>query len=258
MANFETIEVDSVGDVLWLWLSRPEKRNAISEQMLTEISSVVDEVRRGFGTRVLVLAAKGRTFCAGADLGEDPAATPSIETLEASTVLFNAIEDLEQPVIASVQGAACAGGLELLLTTDIILASESARFADIHATIGLIPGAGGAYRLPQWVGLPMAKRMLLTGDFYDARTMRDAGLVSEVVPDDDLFRVTSALAQRLASKSPQALAAMKRLSRMALGGDRDAAMRAALQENAAHFGRDDYAEGLAAFAQRRAPVFVGH
>jgi len=250
----QPIEVEERDGVLWVWLNRPDKRNAISGAMLTELERIVERLEKGFDTRVLVLAARGTAFCAGADLeeGSDGAAA-----LERSTVLFNRIEDLPQPVLAAVNGIACAGGLEILLTTDIIIAGESARFADIHANVGLIPGAGGAYRLPHWVGLPMAKRMLLTGDIFDAASMREAGLVSEVVPDDALHARVAEVAGQLARKSPLGLAAMKRLARQSLTEDRDTAMAAGLEENVLHARREDFAEAMAAFAERRAPVFVG-
>lgn len=254
-ANYETLLVERRERVLWIRLNRPERRNAINDQMLEELRAVFSATARGRDTRAVVLGATGSAFSAGADLGDTPDARPSMETLASSTRLYEEIEDLPQPVIGMVQGIACAGGLELLLCCDLIVASRAARFADIHAGVGLIPGAGGAWRLPRWVGLPKAKEMLYTGDVYSAEEMSREGLVARLAEPEGLEEATAQLAAQLAAHSPLGLAAMKRLANSALDAGRAAHMESALEENRRHLETADYGEGLAAMAEKRHPVY---
>jgi enoyl-CoA hydratase len=253
--QFSTIEVEQRGFVRWLTLNRPDRRNAISPLMVEELGAALSAARASKVTRVLGIKAAGKVFCAGADLGDGPGERPSLDVLTASTNLFAEIEDFPQPVVGVVQGIACAGGVELLLACDLIIAAESVRIADIHANVGLIPGAGGAYRLVQRVGIGMARRMLFSGDFFTAAELSPAGLVDFVVSDDELSSFASDLTERLATKSPLAAAATKRLANGALHQTRNDAMKSALLENAAHMETKDYLEGLTAFAERRSPRY---
>ncbi|WP_110588199.1 enoyl-CoA hydratase/isomerase family protein [Microbacterium suaedae] len=249
------ISVEQRGDARWITLDRPERRNAISPVMLDEIDQAVRAAEQDRSVRVLVFAASGSVFCAGADLG-DAEALPDSALLERSTALMNRIEDFPQPVVAMVQGLACAGGVELLLACDLIVASDRAAFADIHSTVGLIPGAGGVWRLVRRVGLAWAKQMMYSGDIYSSEDMYVAGFVNEVTPADQLETRTVGLVDMLSSRSPLALAAMKRLANGALDATREEHMSAALAENDRHLRTTDGGEGLAAMSEKRQPVYV--
>jgi len=254
---YETIRAEQRGFVRWITLNRPERRNAISPQMIEELETELERARTDPDVRVLALAAAGRAFCSGADLGDSPDARPDASTLEAATALYNRIEDFPHPVVGVVQGVACAGGLELLLCCDLIVAAESVRIADIHSNVGLIPGAGGAYRLVRRIGPSAAKWLMYTGDFFAAAELRDLGLISQVVPDDELTAAAEELTGRLAAKSPLGLAAMKRLADRALDSDRSTAMAEGLNESLSLMDSEDYLEGLAAMQQGRPAIYAG-
>jgi enoyl-CoA hydratase/carnithine racemase len=152
---------------------------------------------------------------------------------------------------------ALAGGLELVLCCDLVLAAESAQFGDAHANYGLLPGGGGSVRLPRKIGPTRAKQMMFTGEMFPAATMRDWGLVNEVVPDADLPASVSSWLERLAAKSPIGLRQMKRLVDQGLQMSAAAALEFEQQVFAEHSFSQDRREGLAAFAERRKPRFTG-
>lgn len=253
--DWKTVLVSFEGGILTVTLNRPDRRNAITPRMLGELGAILEQARKEPSLRVLVIGAAGSAFCSGADL--TPGERPDIGTLERSTELYSRIEDFPHPVIAAVQGPAAAGGFELILCCDLVLAAKSARMADVHANVGLIPGAGGAYRLVRRLGESTAKRMLFTGEFLSPDQLHQLGLVTAVFEDDVFAESVRDFASKIAAQSPLGLGAMKRLANAAWGQDREAAMHRALQENAEHATTVDYTEGLAAMAERRSPVYVG-
>ncbi len=245
--------------VLSVALDRPERRNALDDGMLAALEEAAarahdDEVR------VVVLSGRGSAFCAGADLApgtdEDGIPGPSEATLTTSDRVFRAWESIPVPVVAAVDGAAYAGGLELLLCCDLIVAGPAARFADAHARFGLLPGAGGAYRLPHRVGPAAAKLLLFTGEEIDAVEAHRIGLVDVLAAGDAATHVEG-LAATLASRSPLGLRELKRLVGASRVLDAEAGLRAGLDAILTHRRSADYTEGLRAFAERRAPRFSG-
>ena len=191
--------------------------NAISTDLLDELNLALDEIESDESVRVVVLTGTGRAFCAGADLkalanaaGEiDPSRVVEFVGYAGRTI--ERLAALAQPVIAGVNGLALAGGLELLLASDIVVASTAARIGDAHANYGLIPGAGGSVRLARVVGAQMAKYLAFTGGHFPPSSPVLAGLVSEIVDPEELETRLSELATTLADKSPLGLRRMKRL-----------------------------------------------
>ena len=167
------------------------------------------------------------------------------------------MELLHKPVIAAVNGIATAGGLELVLCCDLVVAARSARMGDGHANYGLLPGAGASARLPRKVGATRAKYLFFTGELLPAQAMKDAGLVNEIAPDDGLIEFTEALIAKLASKSPLGLRRMKQLADDALEVTLDQALNYEQQINEHYSVSYDRQEGLAAFNGKRKPVFLG-
>jgi len=256
-AAYDTILTEQRGFVRWISLNRPDRRNAITPQMLAELGAELELARTDPAVRVLAIAAAGKAFCSGADLGDAPGAQPDAAVLEAATALYDRIEDFPHPVVGVVQGLACAGGLELLLCCDLVVAAESVRIADIHSNVGLIPGAGGAYRLVRRIGLGPAKWLMYSGEFLTAHELRDAGLITKVVPDAELAHAAGELTAMLAAKSPLGLAAMKRLANGAVDADRGEAMAAGLHESMQLMQSHDYREGLAAMQEGRPASYAG-
>jgi len=248
-------------------LSRPQALNAIDAAMVAAFNRVLDDAQADTGCTALVITAEGRSFCAGADLkaarqrsqasGSDGADAATHAFVRSVTDLMLRIERFPCPVIAAVQGMALAGGLELVLCCDLVLAADSAKFGDAHANYGLLPGGGGSVRLPRKIGPTRAKQMMFTGEMFSAATMREWGLVNDVVRDTELPETVANLLERLATKSPIGLRQMKRLVDKGLQLDADNALEFEQQVFAEHSLTRDRREGLAAFAERRKPIFTG-
>lgn len=254
------LDVSIKDGVLTATLDRPERRNALDDALLAALEAAAHRAGES-DIRVVVLAANGSAFCAGADLtvegGHDGIPGPSEDTLLTSDRVFRAWEQIPVPVIASVQGAAFAGGLELVLCCDIVICANAARFADAHARFGLLPGAGGAYRLPRKVGASAASLLLFSGTEISAQEALRIGLADRLVPDDELAEQTGSLARHLASLSSLGLRETKRLISDAARLNHEDGLAAGRDAILRHRRSADYAEGLRAFAERRTPRFVG-
>jgi len=248
-------------------LARPQALNAIDAAMVAEFNRVLDDAQADAGCTAIVITAEGRSFCAGADLkaarqrseasGSDGAEAATQAFVRSVTDLMLRIERFPCPVIAAVQGMALAGGLELVLCCDLVLAADSAKFGDAHANYGLLPGGGGSVRLPRKIGPTRAKQMMFTGEMFTAATMRDWGLVNEVVRDADLPSGVASLLERLGTKSPIGLRQMKRLVNEGQQMSAADALEFEQRMFAEHSRTHDRREGLAAFAERRQPRFTG-
>ena len=212
------------------------------------------------GIRVLVLTGSGRAFCAGADLGVVAGSGGEdafVRFLTDVGTTFRRLEQLPLPTIAAVNGFALAGGLEMLLCCDLVVAAQEAKIGDAHANYGLIPGGGGTVRLPRRVGPALAKQLMFTGAFLPAAELRHSGLLNDVVPAAELEDAVDALVAQMAGKSPLGLRRMKQLADDALLAPPDVGLRAELTASALHSRSADMAEGLAAFHDKRDPDFTG-
>jgi enoyl-CoA hydratase len=258
-SSFKTLLVTDREQVRWVTLNRPDRLNAISPTMLDELEAVLIASADDTSVRALVISGAGRAFCAGADLAlnpGDPDALPDVD-LARSNEVFDLLERQPQPVVAAVNGTVAAGGLELLLCCDIVLAASGAQIGDMHANAGLLPGAGGSYRLSRRVGLNPALWLLMSGETSPAEDFQRWGLVHQVVPADELLVAAEELTKRLTRKSPLGLRRMKELVRDGLEQDRRTGLAHALTVAQTHQKSADYAEGVRAFAARRAPRFTG-
>jgi enoyl-CoA hydratase/carnithine racemase len=247
------------GAAAWIRLTRPDKRNALNPDVLAGINDGLDR-SIAEGARAVVLTGSGPAFCAGADLAHVLSTLDDVtgveRLLEEAGRLTLRIESHPMPVIAAVNGAAVAGGLELVLACDLVVAAESAVLADGHASWGLFPGAGSSVRLPRLIGANRARQLLYSGQGRTARTMFEWGVVNEVVPDGELDNVVNALCEQLARRSASGLARMKR----AIGATQTMSVADGLSfelaEALEHLRSADVAEGLSAFAQGRRPNFA--
>jgi enoyl-CoA hydratase len=263
-ARFSTIRMERHGAAIWIVLDRSGALNSISPSMVGEIDEVLDIVERDRSASALVITGEGRAFSAGGDLkavaevsqGEDINAANEA-FLSSITGLLSRLEKLPLPVIAAVNGLALAGGLEIVLCCDIVIAAEHAVFGDGHANFGLLPGGGGSVRLPRKLGANRAKYMMFTAVQLTAQTMLDWGLVTKVVPAATLHATVDRLTESLSEKSPLALRRMKQMIDDSLDQPLDVALRAEQVTCSAHSQSFDRNEGLAAFNEKRKPRFQG-
>jgi enoyl-CoA hydratase len=240
-------------------LNRPAQLNAISPALLEDLAHVCSAVEGDAGIRVVTLTAAGRAFCAGADLRAVRELSPEAERWNGFMRLwhrvFNRIEALPVPVIAGVHGFALAGGLELVLVADLVVADEAARIGDQHANFGLVAGGGGSQRLPRLIGARRAKELMLLGGWLSAAEAREWGLVNRVVPEGTVAAAVEEMAVALAAKSGSANRTAKALVNRALDADLTSGLEMELHLVASHMRSAEAAEGLAAFAEKRTPRF---
>lgn len=257
------VEIGRAAGVLTLTLDRPDALNAIDAEMLGDIERVLGLVEGDDQLVALVLRARGRVFSAGADLKAARARANRGDgrTTEAFlarvTALLSRLESLPVPTLAIVEGLAVAGGLELVLCCDLVIATEAASFGDAHANFGLLPGGGGSVRLPRRIGAMRAKELMFTGRTISAALAADWGLVTTVVAAHALEATIEDLLQALRTKSPLGLRRMKRLVDDNLDLSRDEGLANEQAVSRRHAGSYDRREGLQAFNEKRRPVFLG-
>ena len=256
-----TLSVERMSRTEWITLQRTDQMNAMSMQMLHEMTTALENAMSDDAVRAIVLTGSGRAFCAGADLKEVAGANhepgqPDLLDLVDHT--FGLMRDGPKPVIAAVNGLAMAGGLEMVMACGLVFAAESAKLGEAHSNFGVFPGAGGAAILPRRIGLNRAKYLLCSGENVSAQDMMDWGLVSKVVPDAELHDAVQAFTDKLADKSPAVLRRMKAVANRSLNVDEAAALSEEMLNLRAHIRSWDMREGLAVFNEKRKPQFRGY
>jgi enoyl-CoA hydratase len=255
------MSVELRGSAAWLTLNRPAALNSLTWQMIGELKSVLDRLRTDDAVRSVVVTGTGRAFCAGADLKGVQQMIDERGTFQPFLVhvgeALNMLEAFPKPTIAAVNGIAMAGGLELAMCCDFIVAASSARLGDGHSKFGLLPGGGGSVRLPRLAGIGMAKYLLYTAAVVPAAELVACGLVTKVVADDDLVAEIDRIAGDIAGRSPLGLSRIKTLVHDGVEQPLAAAVRLELQAAELHAHSHDLNEGLAAFNAKRTPVFQG-
>jgi len=251
-----SIELPATG-VAVLRMDRFEARNALDLAMRIELAEKVAALDADSAIRAIVVTGGDTIFAAGADLNELRKRTVHDRSFRDSRVAWTALEACSKPLLAAVNGFALGGGCELALHCDIIVAGEGAKFGLPEIKLGIMPGAGGTQRLLRAVGRARALRYLLTGDMITARQAADMGLISEVVADADTIAHTVDLATRIAAMPPLSVTSIKEV--IALGAEASLPSALALERKAFQllFACNDREEGIAAFVEKRKPVFRG-
>jgi methylglutaconyl-CoA hydratase len=255
----QTLRISTEGDLTTITLNRPERRNAISRQMMEELGAALDHAASS-RVRAVILTGEGRAFCAGMDLEmlQTTASQALEQTLEESRKMariFLGLYRFPKPVIAAVNGAAVAGGCGLATLCDFTLAVPEARFGYTEVRIGFLPALVSVF-LTRQIAEKHAADLLLTGRIIDSAEALRMGLITEVVAADKLMTRARDLAATLAANSPESLARTKRLMRSYAAAEIDREIELALQENASIRQTADFREGVAAFLEKRAPKWV--
>lgn len=239
-------------------LNRPEVYNALNKPLLLELSSSLDEVSKCKKTRVVIITGE-KVFCSGADLKERVSFTEDDVRgyLQLIRDTFTKVESLPQPVIASIQGYAFGGGMELALACDMRIAGEETMFGLLETSLGIIPGAGGTQRLPRIVGEAKAKELIFLAKKFSVVEAKELGLVNKVVQNEQVIETSLEMARKIAHNGPLAI----RQAKIAIHQWREGSFSHGLEmETKAYdplISTSDRLEGLAAFKEKRAPQFVG-
>ncbi len=263
MADYEHILFQTQDGVATLTLNRPERLNAFNVAMHGEVRDALAGARDDTGVRAVVLTGAGRGFCAGQDLNDRAvapgAARPdlgeSIERHYKPLVLM--LRAMPKPVIAAVNGVAAGAGANLALACDVVVAGRSANFVQAFCKLGLVPDSGGTWWLPRMIGAPRALGLALFGDRLPAAQAEAWGLIWKCVDDDQLEPVVHAMAATLAAGPTFGFARIKQAMQAAAGNSLEAQLDLERDFQRELGNSADYAEGVAAFIEKRAPRFLG-
>ncbi|MGB8329268.1 MAG: enoyl-CoA hydratase-related protein [Polyangiales bacterium] len=253
------VEVTRHGHVSTLTINRPDKLNALSREVLSDLGTAVRALAADQEVRAAVITGTGKAFVAGADIGamRSMSEAEGREFGELGHGVFEAVEHLHCPVIAAVNGFALGGGCELALACDFIYASSKAKFGQPEVGLGIIPGFGGTQRLPRRVGAALARELIYSGKMIGADDALRIGLANAVFEPEELLGAAAEMAAEIASKGPLAVAAAKRLIRDGADLPLPQANRLELAAFTEAFATEDQSEGMGAFLEKRPPTFTG-
>lgn len=258
----ETILTVDHGDWVEITLNRPEKLNSFNDEMHLALRKVLEDAKEA-NVRAILLTGSGRGFCAGQDLGDrDPSKMSSAPNLSQTLTKFynpliRLIRSIEAPVICAVNGVAAGAGVNVALATDIVLASDKAKFIQSFANVGLVPDAGGTWSLTHLLGEARAKGLALTGESITGEQAANWGLIWKSVPSDDLMEEARSLTKRLAQGPTIGLSHIKKAIQAARSNTMDEHIELEARYQKICGETPDYAEGVSAFLEKRKPMFSG-
>jgi enoyl-CoA hydratase len=257
--EYKEIIVERKDKAVWVTLNKPQKKNAMGTQTFLDLSALLDELDKDPSVVAIVFKGAGDSFCSGIDLRDatkgDAADMQVFKHLSGG--VFDRIEGLSKVTIALLHGYVMAGGLELALLCDMIIADENVKVGDGHIKTGIIPAGGGSQRLPRRIGAAKAKELLFTGDLLSGKEAERIGLVNQAVPGGKLVEAAEAFIAKVADKAPLAVGAMKVLvnkgmeASLATGLVLETEIVKGLQAS------EDFKEAMAAFSEKRKPVYKG-
>jgi methylglutaconyl-CoA hydratase len=258
--TYNTLQLSRENSIATLILNRPDKRNAISYELIDELLAALDEVRES-DANALIITGAGKAFCSGMDLDNLRAITSRTEAenlkdSQKMARLFRSIYEFRLPTIAAVNGAAVAGGCGIATLCDFTVASTEAKFGYTEVRIGFLPAIVSTFLVRQ-VGEKVARDLLLTGRIIGAEEAYRVGLVTDVVEPEDLMPRARALAETMYENSPASVRATKRLLSAFAGNELDEQIRLAVEENARIRTTENFREGVSSFLEKRKPRWGG-
>lgn len=258
--HYESLIVKKEDGIGWITLNRPHRLNTLTGDMVDEMHSVLDDFEADKEVKCIVITGAGdKAFSAGADVTAFQGLTPAtaVEASAKGQALYSRLEKISKPVIASLNGYALGGGLEMAIACDFRLASENAEMGQTESNLGLIPGWGGTQRLVRIIGLPKAKELIMLGNRITAEEAARIGLVTKVVPKAKLQEETVALARKLADGAPVALRLAKEAINFGTQVPLDIGLKLEAEAFGIAFSTKDVMEGVSAFMSKRKPEFKG-
>lgn len=254
----ETIRIDrSENGVATITLNRPEQANSLNTKMATELLRAIPELRADVSVGAVVLTGAGRLFCAGGDLVSlrmEAATAPEAKRfLEICHEFLLSMVQMEKPVVAAINGHAYGAGFNLALAADLLVASEEAEFCQAFVRVGAVPDLGGAYFLPQLVGMQRAKELILLARPIKAAEAREMGLVNRVVPAQDVLTVAQEMAATLANGPRWTIGVIKKMLHSGANTDLKGLLDLEANLQAVIFQSDEFREGCQAFSEKRPP-----
>ena len=256
--SYDSILVKKEEKVATITLNRPQSLNFLDPIMAGDLERALGDAERDESVGAVVIAGAGRAFSAGGDvkfMKEDHTAYEFYQRMEYITRFIWTMISLPKPIIASVNGPAVGGGCSIALAADMILASETATFAEVFVRIGLIPDCGGIFLLSRRIGLTRAKDLVLTGRTIDAREAERMGMINRVVPAEALQEETRKMALELSNGPTMAMGIAKRLLNQSYESDFDTLLRLENSHQALLRLTEDHREGVKAFFEKRKPEF---
>jgi enoyl-CoA hydratase len=257
---YENIILEYQDKVAVVKFNRPKALNALNSATLDDLKAAVDEIAANNSIRVVIITGEGtKAFVAGADIAEMQPMNPmeAVTFSQKGHIAISALEKLDKPVIAAVNGYALGGGFEVALACDIIYASEKAKVGFPEVTLGILPGFGGTQRTAKLIGLARAKEMIFTGKTISAQDAYEIGLINKVVPDDQLMTQVQELAAKMCAAGPVGIRLAKGCVNKSLSLDIDTGLDYEAEAFGLCFGTSDQKEGMTAFLEKRTPTYSG-
>jgi 2-(1,2-epoxy-1,2-dihydrophenyl)acetyl-CoA isomerase len=260
--TYETIIVKQENNITKITINRPDAMNSLSPTLVRELNAAFDDIEGDNTTKVVVLTGAGRAFCAGGDL--QSMSDPNMGSIASRDFVHGAgkvaykMINLQKPVISAVNGDAVGAGFGLALAADIVIASQKARFGAIFVRVGLVPDTGLSYTLPRIVGQAKAKELCWAGDIIDAAEAQRLGIVTKIVPAEQLESEAIGLANKLAIGPSRSMGLTKMIMNKSIAlGNLDAIIEYEAEAQALCFQDEDFKEGIKAFREKRQPKFKG-
>jgi enoyl-CoA hydratase len=258
--SYETLLYSLADGVAEIRLNRPQRLNAVTQQLYDELNDALGRAEADREARVVLLTGEGRAFCVGADLKEHKAGRTAFDRrqyLQGEQIVCKRLMTLKRPVVAAVNGYALGAGAELAIASDFLLMAESAQIGLPEISIGNFLGGGVTLLLPRLVGLAKARELVFLGERIKGQEAVRIGLANRVFPDEGFLDAAREFAQRIATKAPFSMQLAKEQLNFAAENTLDAALRAELEGMVFVGTTKDWQEGVDAFAEKRAPVFKG-